>query len=131
MTALGISVARTLRRNRKITTTTSTMVISRVISTSRTEARMVWVRSARMLTLIAGGMSASQAGQRLVDPVDGLDDVGAGLLEDDQQDRPGRRFSVCVGVGLARERPGADLVVLDALRSTPPMSLTRIGAPLW
>ena len=79
MIALGISVARTSRRNRKITITTRTMVISRVISTSRTEARMVWVRSARMLTLIAGGMSASQAGQRLVDAVDGLDDVGAGL----------------------------------------------------
>ncbi len=66
MMALGISVARTSRRNMKITITTSTMVISRVISTSRTEARMVWVRSASMVTFTAGGMSASRPGSALL-----------------------------------------------------------------
>jgi hypothetical protein len=59
-TALGISVARTLRRNRKITATTRAMVISSVISTSLTEARMVWVRSATTCTVIAGGMLCLQ-----------------------------------------------------------------------
>jgi hypothetical protein len=43
----GISVAATLRRNTKITITTSAMVSTRVNSTSSTEARMVWVRSIR------------------------------------------------------------------------------------
>ncbi len=45
ITALGMIVARTFLRNRKITATTSAMVISRVISTSPTEARIVWVLS--------------------------------------------------------------------------------------
>ncbi len=46
ITADGMAVAITLRRNRKITQTTSTMVIIRVSFTSRTDARMVSVRSA-------------------------------------------------------------------------------------
>ena len=88
MTALGIRVARTSRRNRKITTTTSTMVISRVISTSRTEARMVWVRSATMLTLTAGGMSASSRGSALLMRSTVWMTLAPGCLEDDQQHRP-------------------------------------------
>ena len=66
ITTLGISVARTLRRNRKITPTTRAMVISSVISTSVTEARMVWVRSARTWTPMAGGMSACRPGSALL-----------------------------------------------------------------
>ena len=46
-----------------MTPTTRKMVINRVISTSWTEARMVWVRSARTCTAIAGGMSACSAGR--------------------------------------------------------------------
>ncbi len=56
-------VARLFRRNRKITATTRAMVISRVISTSFTEARMVWVRSDSTCTLIEGGMLASSRGR--------------------------------------------------------------------
>ena len=48
ITTLGMSVARTLRRKRKMTPTTRKMVIRRLISTSLTEARMVWVRSVRI-----------------------------------------------------------------------------------
>ncbi len=47
MTMLGISVALRSRRKRKITATTSPIVISKVTSTSITDARMVCVRSAR------------------------------------------------------------------------------------
>ena len=36
--------------------TTSTMVITKVSSTSLTEARIVWVRSARIATSIAEGI---------------------------------------------------------------------------
>ena len=42
---LGMSVAETLRRNRKITSTTSAMASSSVNSTSCTEARIVTERS--------------------------------------------------------------------------------------
>ena len=42
--------------------TTSTMVIVRVVSTSETEARIVWVRSARMVTSIAAGIVARRCG---------------------------------------------------------------------
>src|SRR5215471_6539178 len=55
---LGMIVARTLRRKRKITITTSAMVIASVNSTSCTEARMFVVRSDRMLTLMVGGIEA-------------------------------------------------------------------------
>src|SRR5271165_6956774 len=55
----GMMVAQALRRNRKITNTTSTMVMPSVISTSSTEALMVVVRSATVSTLIEGGMEAS------------------------------------------------------------------------
>ncbi len=41
----GINVARTFRRNTKTTAITSTTEISRVVSISETEARMVNVRS--------------------------------------------------------------------------------------
>ena len=51
-------VAQRFRRKTKITITTSAMVSARVNSTSRTEARMVVVRSERMLTLIVGGIEA-------------------------------------------------------------------------
>ena len=47
---LGMIVAQRFRRKTKITITTSAMVSTRVNSTSRTEARMVVVRSERMLT---------------------------------------------------------------------------------
>jgi len=54
----GITVAQSLLRNRKITITTSTMVINKVISTSATEARMVKVRSASISTFTEGGRKA-------------------------------------------------------------------------
>ncbi len=59
---LGISVAAMLRRNRKITSTTSTMVSASVDSTSLTAARMVCVRSISVSTLTVGGIAACSLG---------------------------------------------------------------------
>ena len=59
---LGITVAQKLRRKTKITPTTSTIVSIRVNCTSSTEARMVWVRSLRMPTLMAAGRVAVRRG---------------------------------------------------------------------
>ena len=63
MVTLGMMVAQTLRRNTKITPTTSTIERASVNSTSLTEARMVWVRSLTISTLMSGEMFFSSAGQ--------------------------------------------------------------------
>ncbi len=55
--APGMSVAWMLRRNNRITMTTSAHDNSSVNSTSFTEARMVWVRSTMMSRWMPGGMS--------------------------------------------------------------------------
>ena len=59
---LGITVAHNLRRKTKITITTRPMVRSKVNCTSRTDARIVWVRSVRIDTLTEGGIEASSRG---------------------------------------------------------------------
>ena len=75
------------------------MVSISVNWTSFTEARIVVVRSLSTSRWIAGGTEALQARQLRIDAVDDLDDVGAGLLEDDQEDaalavRPGGLLGV-------------------------------------
>ena len=55
---LGISVARALRRKTKITSTTSTTARDNSYSTSRTEARMVVVRSVSTFTSMDAGNDA-------------------------------------------------------------------------
>src|SRR4051812_6032484 len=60
---LGMTVAQTLRRKTKITITTRATVRSRVNWTSRTEARIVWVRSLKVVTWIAGGIAAVSWGR--------------------------------------------------------------------
>ena len=55
----GMIVAEGLRRNRKMTITTSTVVSSSSNSTSFTDARMVVVRSLMTCTLIPCGREAS------------------------------------------------------------------------
>ena len=54
----GMMVAQKLRRNMKITITTSATVSSNVNCTSATDARMVWVRSEMTLILTAAGIEA-------------------------------------------------------------------------
>ena len=62
MVRLGISVARGLRRKAKITPTTSSTASTSVNFTSDTEARISWVRSTTVRTLMEGGMLASRRG---------------------------------------------------------------------
>ena len=59
---LGMIVAATLRRNRKITMTTSATVSISENCTSRTDARMVTVRSVRMVTFMEAGRLARSCG---------------------------------------------------------------------
>ena len=80
-------VARTLRRNRKMTITTRPMVSISSNCTSSTEARMVVVRSVRMSTLNGGGQRGLQLRQQLLDAIDDGDDVRAGLPLNIQNDR--------------------------------------------
>src|SRR5271168_3028403 len=58
----GIRVAHSLRKNRKMTPTTNTIVSSRVCWTSATLARMVWARSDTTSILMDGGSDASSSG---------------------------------------------------------------------
>ena len=58
----GITVAQKLRRNMKITITTSATVSINVNCTSATDARMVWVRSEMTFTLTAAGIDAWSTG---------------------------------------------------------------------
>src|ERR1700678_570778 len=60
---LGMMVARTFRRKTKTTRITRAMEITRVISTSFTDARMVVVRSITMVRSIAAGMEAFSDGR--------------------------------------------------------------------
>ena len=59
----GMTVAQKLRRNRKITMTTSATVRINVNCTSVIEARIVSVRSEMMLTFTAAGIEASSTGK--------------------------------------------------------------------
>ncbi len=59
---LGIKVARTLRRKTNTTRMTSTTAMASVISTSRTEARIVPVRSITTVRSMAEGIEAFSDG---------------------------------------------------------------------
>ncbi len=61
---LGITVAQSLRRNRKITSTTRATVSTRVNCTSAMAARMVIVRSVTTETFSPGGTCARRRGSR-------------------------------------------------------------------
>jgi len=60
--AAGIKVARQLLRNRLTTSTTSRVAMSKVTSTSRSEARIVSVRSLATSRWMSGGTAARSAG---------------------------------------------------------------------
>ncbi len=62
-TALGMSVARKLRRNIKMTSTTRQMVRSSVNSTSNTDARIVTVRSLTTSTFTPAGITLLSFGK--------------------------------------------------------------------
>ena len=79
--------AEILRRNRKITRTTRPIAHASSICTSRTEARIVTVRSVSTATSIAAGSDAVSCGNCSLDAIDHLDHVGAGLALDVEDDR--------------------------------------------
>ena len=97
------------------------MVSISVNSTSSTEARMVTVRSSMVSTLIAGGMSRVELRQLGLDLVDGVDDVGAGLLEYRQDDT--------VAVVLVSSDRAVDLFRRPPGRCRAPGSERRCGRP--
>ena len=85
----AIMVARTVRRNTNTTITTRKTLSSSVNCTSCTEARMVPVRSCTTVEAIPFGMARCSRGSSMPMPAHRLDDVGAGLaLDVDDDGRP-------------------------------------------
>ena len=100
-------VAETLRRNRKITITTSPSVSSMVNSTSLYDSRIVSDRSYRMSMLTEGGSSVAEDRQQVLDAVGDFDGVGAGLALNRENDR--------AAAALVRVEPRRRLVVFHAV----------------
>ena len=85
---LGINVAHPLRRKMKTTTITRPMEITMLRWASRTESRMVMVRSFSTVKSTVGGSEALNCGSICLDAFDGVDDVGVRLAADlDQNGR--------------------------------------------
>ena len=92
-------VAGMLRRKRKITITTRPTASASSNSTSRTEARIVVVRSVSGLIVTPAGRLSLSAGSTALMRVDDLDDIRAGLALDVDDERrrrvhPGREAAV-------------------------------------
>ena len=101
---LGMTVAERLRRNRKMTRTTSAMVRSSVNLTSSTDSRMDTERSKRMSRFDRRRHLSAEDGQKILDAVHHLDRVGAGLALDRQDDRPGVDFALSTSWRPCRSR---------------------------
>jgi hypothetical protein len=103
-----------------MTITTRVMVSNSVNCTSRTEARIVWVRSLNVKTLICRRYGRRQTGKLVHDPAD-RHDVGAWLLEDDEEHgrvcRPPGRPVSCPGdrsrLDRYRARAGSAVAISD------------------
>ena len=81
-------VADTLRRNRKITRMTRTIVPIRVNCTSCTDSRIDWVRSKKTSSLIDCGICVRRPGRSSLNGVHDVDDVGARLSLNAENDGP-------------------------------------------
>ena len=81
----GISVDRQSRRKTNTTRVTSTTAMTSVSSVSCRLARMVGVRSAARQDFDVGGHHRLQLRQRGVHASDDVEDIGAGLAEDDHE----------------------------------------------
>ena len=77
----GMAVAQMLWRNAKITRTTRTIEMTRLISTSWTDARMVMVRSCATVRLIGGRNRSAQQGQHGFHAIHRVNDVRRRLAE--------------------------------------------------
>ncbi len=114
---LGMNVERELRRKRKTTRMTRAMEMRRVISTSRTEARIVRVASTSTDRSIVGGIAARSWGRTARTP-----STVAMMLA------PGWREMMTMIAGLPFERPAARMSSTESV--TLAMSARRTAAPL-
>ena len=117
---LGITVAETLRRKRKITITTSTKASSIVNFTSFTDSRIDSERSNRTRSLTDGGISFPRTGRSAFTSSATCDRVRARLALDREDDRALGRLVV--------EVPRRRLVVLDAVDHAPELLEAHGGA---
>ena len=126
---LGMRVTATLRRNTKMTATTRAMDSSSVNSTSLTEARMVWVRSTSVFTVMLGGMLALSVGMAAwMRSTVSITFAPGILVMASRMVRP-------LAMSLSRSAAGpakaqADTLAFSGPSTATPMSRTRIGAPL-
>src|SRR5579862_7631728 len=114
---LGIKVAHTLRRNRKMTITTRATVSSSVNSISSTEARIVVVRSDVIVIVAEGGMMARNSGNKAF--------TRSTVL---MMFAPGWRLMDMTTAGLPLAYPELRISAVPSV--TTAMSLRRTGAPL-
>ena len=121
-------VAQTSRRKRKTTSTTSRTLMMSEISTSCTLARMVVVRSTATSILMVGGMAACRRGSSRQHAVHGVDDVGAGNLEDEDAGWRLLSWPLWPVVGLMPATPA--VWMSETPSYTVPRSATRTGAPV-
>src|ERR1700760_591160 len=113
---LGMMVAERLRRKRKITVTTSAMVSINSNSTSRTEARMVFVRSVSTVSLIAAGRVGWGFGRR-----------SSVLLNTWMVLAPGWRWMLTITAGVSFIQAASLLFSIPSLTLATSVSMT--GAP--
>jgi len=83
---LGMMVAETFRKKRKMTSTTRAIARSR--GTGPRRPSLGWIRTGRrgLLRLMEAGSCALKVGRIFFDRVDDLDGIGAGLTLDGQDD---------------------------------------------
>ncbi len=128
---LGISVAATLRRNRKMTATTSAIVSTSVNSTSRTEPRMVCVASRITFTDTAGGSAARRRGSvALMRSTVSITLAPGCFVMTSTMARPPCTPAASSGDAPAPAKAQAAIVVFSGPATAVPTSRTRIGAPL-
>ena len=114
---LGITVAHSVRRNRKMTMTTRQIVSSIVSCTSRTAARVTCVRSSIRSTWTAGGIDCSSFGIKAL-----IVSTNATVLA------PGAFWIAIPSAGLLLKKAPTRTFCTES--SALPTSLMRTGAPL-
>ena len=119
-TTAGIRVVRPLRRKTNTNNSTSEMAISKVRSISRTEARMVVVRSRTTKKLMAAGMEAFSEGiaaliRSTVSMIfaPGWRKMISGMLGRPFRKPAARMFSTLLDVGDICQADGRSVVVSD------------------
>ena len=113
----GTSVARALRRKANTTRITKATAISSVISTSCSEARIVFERSTASVRSIAGETEAFSCG---ISPF-----TRSTIL---MMLAPGCRYTIITTAGLPLARPSVRAFSTESMTS--PTSVSRTAAPL-